>query len=67
MGIEMIDKKFKSMDLGNGIGISIVDGRDGKIVEVNISGQKKKLPLEEVDSLINALTLARQWLRDSKL
>jgi hypothetical protein len=54
--------KFKVIDLHNGIVVSIVDGRDGKIAQVDISGQKKKLPLEEVDALINALTLAKQWL-----
>lgn len=54
--------KFKTIDLHNGISVHIVDGRDGKITQVDISGQKKKLPLEEVDALINALTLAKQWL-----
>jgi hypothetical protein len=54
--------KFKAVDLHNGISIHIVDGRDGKILEIDISGQKKKLPLEEVDVLINTLTLAKQWL-----
>lgn len=53
--------RFKAIDLHNGINVNIVDGRDGKIVEINISGHKKKLPLEDVDALINALTLARQW------
>jgi hypothetical protein len=59
--------KFKAIDLHNGISVHIVDGRDGKITQVDISGQKKKLPLEDVDALINALTLARQWFKDSKL
>jgi hypothetical protein len=59
-------KKFKSIDVGNGININIVDGRDGKIVEINISGQKKKLTSENVDVLINALTTAKQWLVDEK-
>lgn len=54
--------KFKAIDLHNGISVHIVDGRDGKIIQVDMSGQKKKLPLEEVDALINALTLAKQWL-----
>jgi len=56
--------KFKAIDLHNGISVNIVDGRDGKIIQVDISGQKKKLPLEEVDALINALVLARQWFKD---
>lgn len=56
------NKKFKSIDLGNGINVSIVDGRDGKIVEINVSGQKKKLSTEYVDALINALMMAKQWL-----
>lgn len=60
------DKKFKTIVLDNGINISIVDGRDGKITEINISGQKKKLPLEDVDSLIDALTRARQWFKNEK-
>ena len=58
--------KFKSIDLNNGININIVDGREGKITQIDMSGQKKKLPLEEVDALINALMLARQWFKDSK-
>jgi hypothetical protein len=58
--------KFKSIDLHNGINVNIVDGRDGKVTQIDMSGQKKKLPLEEVDALINALMLARQWLKDSK-
>lgn len=61
------DKKFKSIDIGNGINVSIVDGRDGKIVEINMSGQKKKLPQEDVDKLIGALELTRQWFIDNKL
>ena len=59
--------KFKAIDLNNGISINIVDGRDGKITEINVSGQKKKLPIEDVDALINALTDAKQWLSDGKL
>jgi len=59
-------KKFKSIDVGNGINIDIVDGRDGKIAEINVSGQKKKLTSENVDSLINALILTKQWLTDGK-
>jgi hypothetical protein len=59
--------KFKAIDLHNGISVNIVDGRDRKIIQVDISGQKKKLPLEEVDMLINALVLARQWFNDNKL
>lgn len=62
----IINKKFKSIDIGNGINVNIVDGRDGKVTEINISGQKKKLPLEDVDTLINALTSAKQWLDDEK-
>lgn len=62
-----INKKFKSIDLNNGININIVDGRDGKIAEINISGQKKKLPLEDVDTLINALISAKQWIINSQL
>lgn len=60
------DKKFKSIDLNNGINVNIVDGRDGKITEINISGQKKKLSLEDIDALINALTSAKQWFKDEK-
>jgi len=59
------NKKFKSIDIGNGINVGIVDGRDGKIVEINVSGQKKKL--EDVDLLINALIICKQWLSDNKL
>jgi hypothetical protein len=59
--------KFKAVDLHNGISLNIVDGRDGKITQIDISGQKKKLTLEEVDTLINALTSAKQWFKDSKL
>ena len=58
-------KKFKPIDVGNGININIVDGRDGKIIEINVSGQKKKL--EDVDALISALILAKQWFIDNKL
>lgn len=56
-------KKFRSIDLGNGINVGIVDGRNGKVVEINISGQKKKL--DDVDVLIDALTKAKQWLIDN--
>ena len=63
----MNSKKFKTVDLHNGITVSIVDGRDGKITQVDMSGQKKKLPLEDIDTLINALIAAKQWLSDSKL
>jgi hypothetical protein len=56
--------KFKAIDLHNGISVHVVDGRDGKIIQVDISGQKKKLPMEEVDELINALMSARQWFKD---
>ncbi len=59
--------KFKATDLNNGININIVDGREGKIVEINISGQKKKLPIEDVDNLIDALTNAKKWIIDRKL
>lgn len=62
----VINKKFKSIDVGNGINVNIVDGRDGKVTEINISGQKKKLSLEDVDILINALTYAKQWLNNEK-
>ena len=61
------NKKFKTIDLHNGINVGIVDGRDGKITEINVSGSKKKLPPEEVDALISALTSARQWLNTEKL
>jgi hypothetical protein len=59
--------KFKAIDLHNGISLHIVDGRDGKITQIDISGQKKKLTLEEVDELINALMSAKQWFNDSKV
>ncbi len=61
----MNSKKFKSIDIGNGININIVDGRNGKIVEINVSGQKKKLSSENVDTLINALVLANKWLENN--
>jgi hypothetical protein len=54
--------KFKAVDLHNGISVHIVDGRDGKILEIDVSGQKKKLPPDDVDALINVLMLAKQWL-----
>ena len=57
-------KDFKSIDVGSGINVSIVDGRDGKITQINVSGQKKKLTSENVDALIDALTTAKQWLND---
>jgi hypothetical protein len=57
--------KFKALDLHNGISLNIVDGRDGKITQIDISGQKKKLTIEDVDALINALTSAKQWFEDS--
>lgn len=59
--------KFKAVDLHNGISLNIVDGRDGKITQIDISGQKKKLTLEEVDVLINALVSAKKWFKDNKL
>ena len=31
-----------------------------------MSGQKKKLPLEDVDALISALTTAKQWFEEEK-
>ncbi len=62
----MSGKKFKTIDLGNGINVGIVDGRDGKVAEINISGQKKKLSIEDVDSLINVLTSVKQWITDNK-
>ncbi len=62
----MNKEKFKSVDVGNGININIVDGRDGKIAQINVSGQKKKLTSENVDSLINALLLTKQWLEEEK-
>lgn len=59
--------KFKVVDLHNGIIVNIVDGRDGKVTEINVSGSKKKMPLEDVDALIDALTVAKQWLKDLKV
>jgi len=56
---------FQIYSLTQNFNISIVDGRTGKIVEINVSGQKKKL--EDVDVLINALIMAKQWLVDNKL
>ncbi len=67
MKLSMSSKKFKTIDLGNGINVGIVDGRDGKVAEINISGQKKKLSIEDVDSLINVLTSVKQWIIDNKL
>ena len=61
------NKRFKTIDLHNGINVSIVDGRDSKIAEINISGTKKKLSQEDIDALIIALTSAKQWLNDEKL
>ncbi len=63
----MNNKKFKNVDLHNGINVSIVEGRDGKVIEINVSGQKKKLSIEDVDKLINALMSAKQWFIDNKL
>lgn len=59
-------RKFKNIDIGNGINVSIVDGRDGQIAEINVSGLKKKLTSENVDALIDALKIAKQWLNDEK-
>lgn len=59
-------RKFKNIDIGNGMNISIVDGRDGQITEINVSGLKKKLTSENVDALIYALKIAKQWLNDEK-
>jgi hypothetical protein len=59
--------KFKVIDLHNGIIVNIVDGRDGKIAEINVSGSKKKMPLEDIDALIGALAAVKQWLNESKL
>lgn len=60
--VKNIIGKFKTIDLHNGINIAIVDGRDGKVVEINISGTKKKLSREDIDHLVDALTSAKQWL-----
>ncbi len=55
--------KFKTIDLHNGINIAIVDGRDGnKVVEINVSGTKKKMSQEDVGALINALMSAKKWI-----
>ncbi len=59
-------RKFKNIDIGNGINIGIVDGRDGKIAEINVSGQKKKLTSENLDALIDALMSTKQWLTDGE-
>lgn len=59
--------KFKAIDLNNGISLNIVDGRDGKITQIDMSGQKKKLTLEEVDALINAFASVKQWFKDSNV
>ena len=56
------NKKFKNIDLQNGINVSIVDGRNGKTTEINVSGQKKKLSIEDINLLINALASAKKWL-----
>lgn len=49
-------------DLLNGITIDLKNGRDGKVIELDIDGTKKKLSQFELDSLINSLTAARRWL-----
>jgi len=49
-------------DLLNGIIIDFKNGRDGKVVELDVDGIKKKLSQFELDSLINSLIAARQWL-----
>jgi len=49
-------------DLLNGITIDLKNGRDGKVVELDVDGIKKKLSQFELDSLINSLIAARQWL-----
>lgn len=62
----MNNKKFKPIDLGNGINVNIVEGRDRRVVEINVSGQKKKLEDTDVNALIDALNLARQELVDNR-
>ncbi len=58
----MNDKlKIKKIELFNGILIDFKNGRDGKVVELNISGTKKKLSQYDVDDLISGLTAAKQW------
>ena len=61
------NKKFKTIVLHNGVNVAIVDGRDSKIAEINISGTKKKLSQEDIDELVNALMSAKKWLNDEKL
>ncbi len=56
------NKKFKTIDLGNGINVSIVNGRDGKIAEINVSGHKKKLEDVDIDRLVDSLMKAKEWL-----
>ena len=53
--------KIQKIDLFSGIMIDFKDGRDGKVVELNVNGTKKKLSQPEVDELINGLTVAMQW------
>lgn len=60
--VKNVIEKFKTIDLLNGINVVIVDGRDGKVTEINISGTKKKMSQEDIDALINALMLAKKWL-----
>lgn len=55
-------KKF--IDLYNGIVITLTDGRNGKVIGLTVNGKVKKLTQEEVGSLIDALSTARQWLID---
>jgi hypothetical protein len=59
--------KFKAIDLHNGIVVNIVDGRDGKVAEINLNGNKKKMSPEDIDTLVDALTGAKQWLKDLKM
>lgn len=57
-------KKVKSpikIDLLNGMVLDFKNGRDGKAVELNMDGRKKKLSQQEIDNLIDGLVAARQW------
>lgn len=57
------EKKHIKIDLLNGILISFSKGRDGGAVEINIDGRKKKLSQNEVDDLIDGLTISKQWFK----
>ena len=51
----------KKIELLNGIIISYKNGRDGKVVEINVNGTKKKLSQSELENLSDSLIITKQW------